>query len=145
MEPNNKPPLNTILLIVGIALIAFGGWTLMPIAFGQLWEPIRQMIFWGSKLIWPLAVIAVGVFVVYLASTNQLQKPQQNYVYPVGERRLTRDLSRKWIAGVCAGLARYFGIDVTIVRIVVAIAFVVAGFWPVGAAYLIAWLVIPEG
>ena len=45
--------------------------------------------------------------------------------------------------GVCAGLADYFDIDVTIVRLIFVFGFffTCAGF---GLAYLILWLVVPE-
>lgn len=46
------------------------------------------------------------------------------------------------IAGVCAGIAEYFGWDTSIVRIVYALATLFtcsAGLW----IYLILWLVIP--
>jgi phage shock protein PspC (stress-responsive transcriptional regulator) len=47
------------------------------------------------------------------------------------------------LAGVCAGAAEYFGIDVTLVRVIVAVVCVFTG--GVGVlAYLAAWLIIPE-
>ena len=47
------------------------------------------------------------------------------------------------IAGVCAGIGRFFGIDANLVRIVFAVLTVFSA----GAAalvYLLAWLVVPE-
>ena len=47
------------------------------------------------------------------------------------------------IAGVCAGIGEYFGIDANIVRLV----FAVLTIFSIGAGvlvYLIAWLVVPE-
>lgn len=58
-------------------------------------------------------------------------------------RRLVRVMSEKKIAGVCAGLAHYFDVDVTLVRVLwlaLAIATVLPGF----IAYLVAWIVIPK-
>ncbi len=58
-------------------------------------------------------------------------------------RALRRLRSSRKIAGVCSGLARYFQIDVTLVRIVA----VVLAIWPPGVgliAYLICWAVMPE-
>ena len=60
----------------------------------------------------------------------------------VGERRLTLPLDGMKLLGVCAGFARYFDMDVTLMRIL----------WLVGAlatgvgffAYLIAWLLMPK-
>jgi phage shock protein PspC (stress-responsive transcriptional regulator) len=57
-------------------------------------------------------------------------------------RRLLLDKANKKIAGVCAGLARYFDCDVTLVRVLwLVIAFSTGlGF----LAYLVAWIVIPS-
>jgi phage shock protein C len=55
---------------------------------------------------------------------------------------LGRPLQDRMLAGVAAGAARYFGVDVTLVRI----AFVVLTFFGGAgvAAYLAGWLLIPE-
>lgn len=56
-------------------------------------------------------------------------------------RRLTRSRTDKKIAGVCGGLAKYFGIDPVIPR-VIAVVLVLGG----GAgilAYVVCWIVIP--
>jgi phage shock protein PspC (stress-responsive transcriptional regulator) len=46
------------------------------------------------------------------------------------------------VAGVCAGVADYFGIDVTLVRAIVAVVSVITGGAGV-LAYLTAWVIIP--
>jgi len=48
------------------------------------------------------------------------------------------------IAGVCAGFARYFGLDVTLVRVlwVVLTVFPVPMFGVV--SYIVAWIVMPK-
>ena len=59
-------------------------------------------------------------------------------------KKLYRSRSNKTLAGVCGGLADYFEIDVTIVRLIwVAFFFLSAGF-PTIMAYVIAALIIPE-
>ncbi len=57
-------------------------------------------------------------------------------------RRLFRDTDDALVAGVCAGFARYFGIDVVIVRLlfVLLLIFGGGGF----LLYIVLWLVIPE-
>ena len=47
----------------------------------------------------------------------------------------------RWIAGVCGGLAAYFGVDATLVRVAFIVAFF---FFGIGLLpYLILWLVMP--
>jgi phage shock protein PspC (stress-responsive transcriptional regulator) len=59
-----------------------------------------------------------------------------------GTKRLYRRRDGRLVAGVCAGLAAYFGIDVTLVRLAFAVFTI---FWGLGALmYLMAWAVIPE-
>ncbi len=60
----------------------------------------------------------------------------------VKNKKLYRDADDKIIAGVCSGLAHYFGWDVTWVRL----AFVVLMFFPpfVYLVYIILWIVIPK-
>lgn len=57
------------------------------------------------------------------------------------EKKLTRNEQEKTIAGVCAGLAEYFEVDVTWVRIAFVLA-VLAGFSGV-LAYIILWIAVP--
>ena len=56
---------------------------------------------------------------------------------------LVRSRKGRMVAGVCAGLAEYFGMDVTLVRVIVAVIAVITGGAGV-LAYLVAWAIIPE-
>jgi phage shock protein C len=61
---------------------------------------------------------------------------------PPASKRLERKFAGRWIAGVCAGLAAYTGIDATVIRLIFA---VLTFFGGVGAiAYVIAWALMPE-
>ena len=57
------------------------------------------------------------------------------------EKKLYRSNTDKKIAGVCGGLAEYFSIDSTIIRLIVAAAVIFAGAGLL--AYIIAALIIP--
>ena len=57
-------------------------------------------------------------------------------------RPLCRPFHDRMLAGVAAGIARYFDIDVTIVRIVFAVLAVVGGAGV--PLYLAGWLLIPD-
>ena len=57
-------------------------------------------------------------------------------------KKLTRSNNRM-LAGVCAGLADYFGWDVTIVRIIYSFATVFTAFSGI-IVYIILWIVMPE-
>ena len=58
-------------------------------------------------------------------------------------RPLTRSVYDKKIAGVCAGVAKYLDVDVTVVRVI----WLILTFFPpsVGLiAYIIGWIVMPK-
>ena len=56
-------------------------------------------------------------------------------------RRLFRDLDNKTIGGVCAGLAAFLNVDITIVRIVSLLTLLL---WGTGfLVYLVLWIVVP--
>jgi len=56
-------------------------------------------------------------------------------------RRLYRNPRRGWIAGVCAGIADYFGVSAGLVRLLTVIS-LIAFTLPTFAAYVIAALVL---
>ncbi len=57
-------------------------------------------------------------------------------------RKLTLSRSDKKIAGVCAGFARYFAVDVTVVRVIWLMLVFLWGWGILG--YFIAWIVMPQ-
>jgi phage shock protein C len=59
-----------------------------------------------------------------------------------GTKVLVRSRKGRMLAGVCAGVADYFDMDVTLVRVIVAVVCVITGGAGV-LAYLAAWLIIP--
>ena len=59
-----------------------------------------------------------------------------------GGKRLLRIRQGRIVAGVCAGLGAYFGVDVNLVRLAFGVFTV---FYGLGLLlYLIAWLILPE-
>jgi phage shock protein C len=58
-------------------------------------------------------------------------------------KSLTRSTSNRMIAGVCAGLGEYLGIDPTIIRLLTVLAFF-TGFGGIALVYLIMAIVVPE-
>ena len=57
-------------------------------------------------------------------------------------KKLTKSRSNKMLCGVCAGVANYFGIDPTIVRLIWALLTVGGGIGLI--AYIICAIVIPD-
>ena len=58
-------------------------------------------------------------------------------------RRLTRSSRYKMIAGVCGGLAEYFQLDPTLVRVAYVILSIISAAFPGILAYIILMFVMP--
>jgi phage shock protein C len=58
------------------------------------------------------------------------------------EKRLYRSRNDRTLAGVCAGIAEYFGWDPTLVRLAWVLLTLLGGSGIL--LYLIMWLVVPE-
>ncbi|MGI0135140.1 MAG: PspC domain-containing protein, partial [Candidatus Micrarchaeaceae archaeon] len=74
--------------------------------------------------------------------TEDTDRPAHKTTAATPAKRLFRNTDNAMVAGVAAGLAQYFGIDVLIFRILF-IAATFAGGWGI-VLYLILWLLIPE-
>ncbi len=59
-------------------------------------------------------------------------------------KRLHRSRRERMLAGVCGGLAGYFSVDPTIIRLGWALTTIFTGVFPGAFAYLLCWLIIPE-
>ncbi len=58
-------------------------------------------------------------------------------------KKLYRSKTDRMIAGVCGGLAKYFNVDPSIVRVVFVLLLLPGGF-PGLIPYLVLWVIIPE-
>jgi phage shock protein C len=57
-------------------------------------------------------------------------------------RKLYRSQTQRMLAGVCGGLAEYFNIDATVIRVLFLILAVFGGSGLV--LYLVLWIVVPD-
>ena len=55
-----------------------------------------------------------------------------------------RSRADRKIGGVCAGLAQYLDLDISLVRILWFFVTFVSGVFPGLVAYVLAWIIIPE-
>lgn len=88
--------------------------------------------------------IAAGSKFCYNCGAKQadMGSPAPPPQYPA-RRRLVRSTNDRKIAGVCGGLADYFDLDPTIIRVLWVLAVLCAGTGLL--AYIILWIAVPEG
>jgi phage shock protein PspC (stress-responsive transcriptional regulator) len=86
----------------------------------------------------------LGGALAYLAAWIVIPEATEQAAVPHG-RRLTLSATDKKIAGICGGLAEYFGVDATPIRILWVVLSILFGAVIGGViAYLIAWIIIPR-
>jgi phage shock protein C len=61
-----------------------------------------------------------------------------------GGKALVRSRDNRIIAGVCAGVADYLGMDINLVRVLAVLLAILTGGIGGVLLYLVAWAVIPE-
>jgi len=127
-----------LLIIVGIALI-FKQMGLFH--YLQIWNVPWQMI-------WAIILISLGAFLMFNKNKSQDDESVKETFAPGKEedpnsKQIYRSRTDKMLAGVCGGLADYFHLDPTIVRLL----YVVLSLASVGIGiviYIVMMLVFPE-
>ena len=63
---------------------------------------------------------------------------------PDASRPLRRSRTNRQVAGVVGGLAEYFNLDPTLLRVIYVVVSIVSAAFPGLLVYLLLWLLIPE-
>jgi phage shock protein C len=120
-------------------------WGSLLIIFG-LFFLLRQMgFFYGFEfwripwqMVWAAFLIIIGFYLLY----NRKKKDDTD-TFEIKGKKLYRSRSQKMLAGVCGGIAEYFEMDVSIIRILWAIITIAsAGFGIL--IYILMIIIFPE-
>lgn len=63
---------------------------------------------------------------------------------PDVSRPLRRSRTNRQIAGVVGGLAEYFRVDATLLRVIYVVGSIISAAFPGVLVYILLWLLIPE-
>jgi phage shock protein C len=63
---------------------------------------------------------------------------------PEDSRPLRRSRTNRQVAGVVGGLAEYFRVDPTLLRVIYVVGSIVSAAFPGLLVYLLLWLIVPE-
>ena len=58
-------------------------------------------------------------------------------------KKLYRSQTKKMIGGVCGGLADYFDMDVSLLRLLFVAFTLLTALFPFAIFYIIAWIIVP--
>jgi len=99
------------------------------------------------RLAWiVLSIVPGGILggvLAYIAAA--LLMPVSTAAVPARSHELRRSASDRKLGGVCGGLAEYFSVDATLVRVAAVVLATVPGAIICGVlAYLVAWFIMPD-
>ena len=100
------------------------------------------------RILWIVLSVVPGAIlfglIAYLAAWLLIPEATIDSAATATRRRLTRSRTDRKLAGVCGGLAEYFDVDSTPVRLVWTVLTIFPGAIVCGViAYVVAWLVMP--
>lgn len=138
-NPGHTPPgdrdnsgwiiLGAVLVIVGFFLGAHN-LGLVPWQLAESWR-------WFTRARSGVGVILLGIALIVWAQSGR------RITLPRSGGKLTRSRSEKWVAGVLGGLAAYFGIDVTLLRLAFIALVVLFDIGGLIIAYIVMAIVVP--
>jgi phage shock protein C len=131
----------------GITLVLLGGFLIM-INLGWF----ADFSFWSfsHRIIFPLLLIGVGVILIF-TYLRRSQSPGPSMAMPGGmaapelaePRELRKSRTDRKLFGVCGGIAKYFSVDSTIIRILYIILVLASFGWGL-LLYIILGIVMPD-
>ncbi len=127
-------------VVVGIVLVAFGVWGLCEAVVPQwIWGTLGNLFHAVWSVLWPLALIAAGICLLWGAKAGKFA----GFAHGGASRPLRRSRADRRLLGVCGGIAYYFSVDSTVMRVMVVILLVL--FPPsVIVAYILLAILIPQ-
>ncbi len=140
MSFEDMPPSTRIVVFVGVVLIGFGvcnfGMALIPT---NVWNELIAFFSSVARFVWPMVLIIAGFFILWAVKKGKFDGFVERQTH--GEFRRSRTDQR--LAGVCGGIAYYFGVDSTMVRIMVVI---LTALFPlfVFVAYMVMIFLVPK-
>jgi phage shock protein PspC (stress-responsive transcriptional regulator) len=136
-------------LLIGIALVLIGIFLLLErFDFFYFWD-----VPWG--VLWAVLLILIGIAILVNRPKTEEQVDtniQQETSTPgesapvknITARRLYRSRTDRKISGVCGGIAEYFDIDSSLIRIIWLLVTIGTGFFFGILTYILMIVVIPE-
>ena len=141
MEPGppRYPKSVQIAIIVGLCLIVFGLYKVLALFFHSVWwAPLLTVFGTLFSFAWPVVLIGAGIFLVWAAKKGKFKRVVFDFSRP-----FRRSATDKRISGLCGGIAQYFAVDSTIIRVLVVILLVLSPVFTL-IVYVLASLIVPK-
>lgn len=126
----------TLWVLVGVGLIVLGlfyGAHALDLVPGR----VDLLFDYAGRARAGIGILVIGIALLMWARSDR------RFASPPRGTRLYRSRDEKWISGVLGGLAEYFGMDVTLLRLGFIALVVLLGVGSLVVAYIVMALVVP--
>jgi len=138
-EPPQYPKAVQFAIVCGLALIVFGIYKILGLFVNTLWwAAIQSGISTYLSIAWPIVLIGVGILFVWAAKTGRFKRVLFDFNKP-----FRRSLNDKRLSGLCGGIAEYFAINPTLVRVATVVLFVLSPIFTL-VVYVIGSIFVPR-
>jgi phage shock protein C len=136
-------------LFIGIALVLAGLLFLSRNFFDLFWFfewPWLNIFPFSWGIVWPAVLILFGVWFIW----NAQKKDSSTQVVPEKDKtsshykELRRSKTSKMLAGVCGGLAQYWELDVTLIRVGLVLLALITNLWLAVIGYVVFIIAVHE-
>ena len=132
-------PLWIVVLVFLIAVILLILWV------GAVINCLNSSLKPAEKILWLIVIVLFSIigallYLIFAKSGGAKLSKEKS----VKGKKLFRSKKNRMIAGVCGGIAEYLEIDPTVVRLI-WVLLVFLSFGAAIIAYIIAWIIVPEG
>ncbi len=133
----------------GVLMILIGALVLIS-NFGWFADVDWFSLSWGK--VFPVILILLGVWLIYIQTKaktiNEAIPAMENSSFQqgpasTGRKELRRSVTDRKLFGVCGGIAKYFGVDPTIVRILYVLLVLASFGWGL-LLYIVMAIIMPE-
>lgn len=138
MTGNHQDGNRNGLVIVGAVLLLAGLWAIGGLTAGSLLAPVFRAV--GEVRTWfgPILVIGAGALLVVYGLRGGV-----SFGSTTPGARLYRSRDSKMVAGVLGGVAEYYSIDPTILRLLYVVVALLTEAGPFLIAYILAAIIVP--
>ncbi len=139
-QPPERDPGKGAAIVIGVLLVLVGAGLIGSRVWAWVWPGFTPWGFYfGEWRRWTFAIglVVVGIVLVGFSSRISVKLPSR-------ESRLYRSRSNRMVSGVLGGLADYFSLDPTFLRLAFAAFALIIDAGAAIVVYIIATVIMPE-
>ncbi len=134
--------IGAVLIFLGVIFL-FDRWMFFyfPYRFSRFW----RFRYFDFEYLLPFVIILMGIlYILYVYRRNHIKEENIREGLSFKGKTLKRSRKDKKITGVCGGIAEYFEVDSTIIRLLYILLTLFSGIWIGIIIYIVLSIIMPQ-